>query len=225
MRQRLISWLFVLVIGMSSPQSAAASDFAFWRWWDSLSGPGPFSGIALQEVFICYGVDQRPIPPAQTPDWLLDLGCYHASRQRVRMALGFEWAWLAGRNNLPYAPPRGQSAPDVHAYPFMVTADFGIPRVPIVELGASVGLIRFSGEGFGFNRFAFGPRVTLKPLVLFSSEPKTQKKLEVLKLRWTGVGIPGSIDASDFGAIGSFASSGELIGGYMIIFDALPLLR
>jgi len=233
MRQRLIPCLFVLVICMGSPQGAAAGELGFWRWWDSLSGPGPFQGLLLHEVFVCYGVDQSP-GASTKPHTFLSAGCYDADRSRFRVAFGVEWAHLTGDSNLPYAPPRDQNPPQVNAYPFHITTNFGIAKVPWVDFGAGVGFVRFSGEGFGFNRFAFGPRVTIKPLALIPRlaphrtrnwNAKQRNRLEAFQFRYSGTAIPGAMEASDFGAIGNFRSPSEWLNGYVLVFDGLALLR
>ncbi len=208
MRQRVFAGV-VLVLALARPASA---ELGFFRWWDSLSGPGPFSGIVFDPVFVCYGTPEvgRERKPIQ-------LGCWNQARNRWRVNVGVDFARLTGHNNLPYA---SGAAPDVTAYPFMATVT--VSKHAIFDVGGGVGFVRFSGHGFGFNKAAFEARVTLKPLVAIDWN---KRKLEFLQLCLFGTGIPGDLTAADFGATGPWRSSGEWLPGFMVVVDLSALVR
>lgn len=224
MRPRIVLGV-VLVLAMARPASA---ELGFFRWWDSLSGPGPFSGVVFDPVFVCYGAPRIPgatktTPSAATPatpGWApFDLGCRSTRRDELRVNIGLEFARLTGKNNLPYA---SGTAPDVKAYPFMMTVT--VSKHAMLDAGAGVGFVRFSGGGFGFTRFAFEPRATVRPLVGLSRSEFTRRRLEFLQLRAFGTAIPGEITAADFGATGTWSSPKEWLPGFMVVFDLSALI-
>ena len=45
MSRRHLRFALPLVILLLCPTPAHADREGFWRWWDSLSGPGPFNGF------------------------------------------------------------------------------------------------------------------------------------------------------------------------------------
>jgi hypothetical protein len=87
MRQRLV--LVVLAVLAFAPPASA--ELGFFRWWDSLSGPGPFNGIVFDPVFVCHGTKRIPTsgntattadaPSFNTFDW----GCWNQRRDRLHV--------------------------------------------------------------------------------------------------------------------------------------------
>jgi len=210
MRQLLVRSVLCGLLLLLAPRPASA-ELGFFRWWDSLSGPGPFSGVVFDEVFLCKGEPtSTPLPRPK-----FDPGCLNLHRGKRRLMGGVKVGRLDGKNNLPYATGR---APEVHAYPVLATLSFS--QHPALERGGAVGFVRFSGEGFGFNRFAIEPRVVFRPLVFFADvDSKAQRQLEFLHLQLYGTGIPSEFTAADFGAIGSFRSDREWLPCFAIIVD------
>jgi len=74
-------------------------------------------------------------------------------------------------------------------------------------------------------RFAIEPRVTFKPLAIGRRDGNKERGRDILQIKASFVAIPGSLEASDFDAIGSFESSGELIPTISIGADFVAWFR
>ena len=228
MRIRLLPILVVagVLAALPAPASAAFGG-GFFRWWDSLSGPGPFNGIVLDAMFVCYGThfapgaDPNAPDPKYATDVFIDAGCLNARRDRRRVSVGVQWAaaW-SEENNLVY-PDRGK-APQVKAYPFLIVAHYGLNKG--MDAGLGVGVVKFSGDGFGFSRFIIEPQLSVRPFALLSKSENPPLRAEVLDLRFFMTGIPGSMTAADFGATDTWSSDGEFQYGFSITFNALALI-
>jgi hypothetical protein len=228
MPKTLRALVFVLVVHLGTPGLAAASGWDIIRWFDRLSGPDGFNTIwGLELTPFCRG------DVSGVQDFDATFNCHRMDRSKLRIEIGGRIARLDGRNTLPYPP--GVTPPDVHAVPVMAVVNVGLPRGflgfsrwDVVEPGAAIGLVRFYGEGYGFNRFAVEPRVTFKPLLLFGrpTTPREQQLLEVVQVRLSGVAIPGSIRAADFNATGSFRAGSEFIAPVVsVLIDFTALLH
>ena len=230
MPKRLVACLAVMLCAVAVPRKADASGWDLIRWFDRLSGPKDFAGWGLELAFVCHGTPARDSNTA--PDIHFDPGCFRMDRNQRRILFGASFARLEGVNTLPYAT--GTPVPDVHATPVMVTVDLGaengflgVQKWDFLDVGAGIGFVRFHDDRYGFTRFAIEfPRLTVKPLVFFSQEARKRRQLEALQIRASFIGIPGDIDAGDFGAIGSFHSSSEYIGpAVSVIFNGWALFQ
>ena len=230
MRLRVLPGLLVAATLALCPTSAfALLDGGFFRWWDSLSGPGPFNGVVIDAMLVCYGshFTGKPSPDPNvsndgyTTEVFINPGCLQARRDRRRISVGLQWAALwSERNDLPYES--GRKAPQVKAYPFMIVAHYGLNKG--IDVGAGVGVVKFSGDGFGFTRFIFEPRVSVRPFALLSKKPNPPLITDIIDLRVFATAIPGTIDAADFGATGSWRSEGEMQYGFSITFNGFALI-
>jgi hypothetical protein len=222
MMKRSFVGLCVLVTLVGIPRPAFASGWDLVRWIDRLSGPRDFWGHGPDIAFFCYGVDANGL---DTKRFHFDAGCYSMDREEPRVAFGFKIAWLGGVNTLPYAPPNDADKPDVNAMPLLVTLDVGIDNKGILEAGSGIGFVRFHGRGYSFTRFAIEPRVIFKPLAIGRRDGNKERWRDILQIKASFVAIPGSLEASDFDAIGSFESSGELIPTISIGADFVAWFR
>lgn len=226
MRRRSLTCLLILACFFTSSRSASAMDWGFVRWLDRLSGPEDYWGPMIEFAPLCYGT-RVETPKPETPGFHLDPGCFKMDREKLRIAIGGQWALLKGRNTLEYPP--GQDIPSAHAVPLLATVDLGIDKRGLLEIGAGIGAVRFYGDRgeYSFWKFALeAPRITVKPLVLLADTPASRRKLEALQLRLSFVGIPGAFQASDFAAIGDWRTDSEYIGpAVAIIFNGWALLR
>jgi hypothetical protein len=214
MKGRLLV-LPLLFICLSS--SRAEANMGFWRWWDSLSGPGPFSGIVYELPIVTpYGF-RRDQPEQRIRFDPADIDT-SPGRLSVRVGLDFAILW-AQKNNLPYDPPRAH-APSVLAYPVVPTVDVGRKGI---DVGASVGFVRFSSDGASTTHFAYGPRLTLRPGVIFSKTPK--RRHELVRIRISALRLQGEMTAEDFGATGAFRGGNEWMWGSTISVNLLALRR
>jgi hypothetical protein len=210
----ILSWALIAI----APGTAEAQRGGFWRWWDSLSGPGPFNGIVYDQSIYSLGMERG----TSVKTWFPDPTATKADPKRRYLRLGLQLGWLwAQKNPLTYAAPRDQDPPGVNAMPFAATADVGVAKG--IDVGAAVGGVRFSGDGFGFTKFALTPRLSIRPAVLFSDNPG--RRHEVLEIRFFATMMPGTIEADDFGAIGSFRAEGELLWGTTIALNVFALRR
>src|SRR5437870_2676870 len=107
--------LFVVLFVALVPRPAAADDMDWWRWWDGLSGPGPFNGLGIDSPFVSYGIKRDP--PGTKRTFFRDVTGFEADPEQLHVRVGAEWAFLiAQKNSLPYAPPRDQNPPGVYAF-------------------------------------------------------------------------------------------------------------
>jgi len=208
--------VLLLLLALLCPAPVAASvGGEFIRWLDSLSGPGPFNGIGFDVLFVCYGTSRSSNRDTAEP--FIDAGCLDARRTNKRIGVGFQAAKLwSERNDLPYDPARSPG-PQVHAYPLMIVADYGLNKG--IDVGAGVGVVKFSGDGFGFTRFILEPHLSVRPFALLSKDSDPPPLAEVLEIKVFATGIPGTIDAADFGATGPWRSTGEFEKGFSIGFN------
>jgi hypothetical protein len=181
-------------------------------WWDSLSGPGPFHGIVYHQPLLTW----TPDDPAAS--LLFDPSGLETNTNDFYIKFGVELGTLfAEENNLVYAPPFDAAPPDVKAYPLAGTVDFRVATG--VELGGSIGAVRFAAGEEGFWKFTFGPRLIVRPLQWLGV---SQNRSEFLQLKLKYTRVPG-IEAAEFGAIGGPEMSGEWIGGLAITVNVLAL--
>lgn len=216
MRRWSIALLHVVLFVALLPRPVLASDMDWWRWWDSLSGPGPFNGLGYDQPLVNFTL-KAPSPQPH----IFDPTGFDKDPTRLHVKAGVEFAFLfAQHNHLPYAPPRDQNPPGIRAYPVMGTIDFGRKGV---EVGAGIGAVLFAGDGFRFGRTLISPRATFKPLMWFKTHPS--RRDEILQIRIGAAGIMGKMTAKDFGAIGPFEGGNEWLKTTTVSVNLMALLR
>lgn len=214
MKQRIRRCLFAIVIVLSSAPPAHADMMGFWRWWDSLSGPGPFNGLVVELNSHTVTRESGGIKIHFDPAGELFL----ADRSALRV--GFQLGVLkAEDNNLPYAD--GRTPPGVWAIPISVTADRNLK--PGIDVGAGLGVVRFTGDDFGFWRTTVSPRLSIAPASLLARNRSRQN--EAFKIRLFFTAVLGEFDAGDFGAVGDFKGGNELLFGTTFSVDVLALKK
>lgn len=237
-RRSVRVWMsgLLVVLGSLGTVPEAAAQRGILGWLDKLSGPGPFTLVGAEIEVACYGVDRFAKPGAQAGAtaqvqagggtdtsslWVLDPGCFRADRRRPRASLVAQLAgFVNGDNPLLYNGASGpeRSGSDVGGFLFLPAIDVSLNR--FVDVGAGLGLIRFSGDDFNaFTRGAIQPfRVTVRPLAGIGKggdEPRN----EWLQVRATGLLI-GRLEAVDFGAIpGTYTESGEFQWQVQLLID------
>lgn len=198
MRVQLLRWGMVVAFVILLPQQAHADLMGFWRWFDGLSGPGPFKGFVSEPSIIAYGKTKKAIEiqgADAKSERVLDLMGTEISHSHTYFRFGGQWGILASsHNNQDYGD---RPAPTVWANPFAATFDVGWRGI---EGGVAAGVVRFHGDDFSFWRGYLSPRAAVYPLLLF--KPNYQQRWrEVLQLRAGWAGVLGDIKATDFGAI------------------------
>lgn len=180
------------------PRPAHADLMSFLDWLDRLSGPGPWKGIVSEWNPGVWGPTKDAVAAAGSGTALKTfefdpLGTKISQRDfhvRYGPQLGHLWA---KDNNQDYG---GATAPDARAVLFGGTLDAGLKGI---EAGVAAGFVHFYGDGFGFTKGTFAPRVTVYPLTLVTRKYHS-KKLEAVYIRYGWTRIIGDINASDFGA-------------------------
>ena len=199
MKARIVrSTVALLFCMLCVPRLAHADLMSFLDWLDRLSGPGPWKGIVSEWNPGVWGATKEEVAsagtnPARKAFAFDPLGTKISQRDfhvRYGPQLGFLWA---RDNNQDYG---GAAAPDVKAVLFGGTFDAGAKGL---EAGLAAGLVHFHGEGFGFTKGTFAPRVTVYPLTLVTRKYES-RKLEFFYIRYGWTRIVGDITAAHFNA-------------------------
>ncbi|HXW05862.1 MAG TPA: hypothetical protein VD833_11560 [Vicinamibacterales bacterium] len=215
MRLRRLPCLFVVVIALITPPDAAADRLGFWRWWDGLSGPGPFYGWDYELPLQTWGT-KRDAPTTGRTVFFDPSGLEH-DPNRLHLTAGFEVAVMwTDRSDLQY--PAGVSPPKVYAFPVTGTVDVGIRGV---LGGVGVGAVKLSGPQTGQWHGLFEPRLTIRPFVVAAGE-RAQRWHELLQARVYFSRV-GGIVPSDFGAIGDAEEDAEWVPGVTLSVNVLAI--
>ena len=182
------------------PRPAHADLMSFLDWLDRLSGPGPWKGIVSEWNPGVWGATKEQVANAKATgaavedDFAFDLLGTTISQSRFHFRFGPQLGLLwADENNQDYG---GAEPLDVKAFLFGGTFDAGLKGV---EGGVAAGFVHFYGDGFGFTKGTFAPRVTVYPLTLVTRNYDS-KKLEFLYIRYGWTRIIGDITAGHFNA-------------------------
>jgi len=229
---RRIAAVGILMVGIVLASARPASAQGFWRWLESLSGPGPSHGGGIEIAVLCTGfAKDRAVDADATATsrrTFASLSCGRLARNRVRTTVGFAASFLSGDNTLQYDPGTPVDQTDtVRISTWMGIVDIGVHRA--VEIGFGAGVMRFSHLPVSpFTRLAIQPvRVSWKPLAMRSTgDARRDYRNEFLVVRLDATVIPGGLEAEDFGALpGTFKTPrGEILGSYSILINVLPLL-
>lgn len=216
MRRRVRECCLVVVFVLGGAVPASADMMEFWRWWDSLSGPGPWNGVMVDTRLFTHGYKLGE--QGDAPRLFFDPRGVNTDESRGRpIRFGVQWGVLkAEKNKLPYVD---RPAPGVWAIPISGTVD--VRAIPGVDVGATLGVIRFTGDGFGFWRTTLSPRVIIAPGALGREAASDRQR--AIQIVVTATGILGSFDAADFGAIGDFKGGNEVLWGTSIGVNLLAL--
>ena len=183
------------------PRPAHADLMSFLDWLDRLSGPGPWKGIVSEWNPGVWGATKKEVADAKAAgraavsDFAFDPLGTKVSQSDFHFRYGPQFGRLsADENNQNYG---GAAAPDVKAFLFGGTFDAGMKGI---EGGVAAGFVHFYGDGFGFTKGTFAPRVTVYPLTLVTTKYES-KKLEFIYIRYGWTRIIGDITAGQFGAV------------------------
>jgi hypothetical protein len=219
---------FVLSAGLGN------ADAQGWRGWlDRLSGPGPFDGVGVSAEFLCYGKKELRATGGQPEvqgalvtnsgyEPFFDVNCSRAARSAWRVVIGVELGWYEADDpgDLEFDADYPADTTRVKLFTFLPTADF--VRVRWLEFGTGVGVAWFRGDLFDTTaRFLIEPRVTVKPIAVFTNA----KWARIVQFRGRLSILPSGFDAPDFGAVpGSWSEGGEVLPGWQIVFDFTELI-
>jgi hypothetical protein len=213
-------------------------------WLEKLSGPGPFTGWSADVRLVCIGAPPGEADASEIasgPDapigwkitvpndinrrmWLTPVGCHFLGRDRPRLELGVQYAWMSSDsddNPLDYSDRPDVASLDkaVRMRPLLLTADVRVHR--LLDLGLAIGHTSFSSPSDAFSDFGrttFQPaRVTVRPLSILSDDARLT---EMVSLRFDATLFVGGFTGEDFGARpGSFNEPGELLWGWRVLID------
>jgi hypothetical protein len=208
---------------------AGAASAQVIRWIDKLSGPGPFIGFQVEGRVVCWGAPEsdEEMVGVKLP-CLIKRGPKDTPRRTsLNVEAGVFWA---RDNELPYNRDLDEDERRVMLTPLQVT--FYWQPLRGLELGHGAGLFFFYSKRDlfdRFTRFALEPlRVDIRPFDLAMRDPARRDKLSarllrMITLRQSIVILPKGVTAADFGALGSFRTSREILPSYSLLLDIEPL--
>ncbi|HUF46597.1 MAG TPA: hypothetical protein VMM93_02215 [Vicinamibacterales bacterium] len=212
----------IAVLGLSLGSATPAEAQSFWRWLESLSGPGPFKSVfGIEFAPVCFG--DNPTDPDNR--WL-DLFCTQNRLREPRVSFVFDVAWGSGTNNLTYAPgatPNGVADTGVFLFsggPMWHLHDRA------VDVGAVVGVARFSNLPVvgAVSKSTIEPRLVFRPLVLMRGADRY--RMSFLEIRYSPIIVFSGFTLADFGAVGGdLTGDPETIHSVQILVNIAPLIR
>ena len=217
MRLRVFPIVVLLVLAAAAPREAAADMLDFFRWWDSLSGPGPWIGLGYQSSLQNIGVlrTEKEDNPRHS---FFDPSGLRTNPRALYYKFGAELGVLwTDDSDLEYAP--GVDPPKAYAFPILGTFDVGRNGL---EGGVGVGFLRLSALDRGKWHFVFEPRFTVKPFVLANRNNENKEWHEMLAARFYLTRI-GEINPADFGAIGPADAGSEWVPGITFSVNVLAI--
>lgn len=236
MRIRFVPVLLAFLLVAAMPREAAADRLGFFRWWDSLSGPGPFTGWDYRVTLITHGIEKQegterkpgaePPPagvvtskPAGPRTTFTDVSGLRTDRTQLYFSGGLEFAVMwTDSSDLQYEP--GVTPPKVYAFPFMGTFDVGRRGI---EGGVGIGWLRLSAPNAGNWHPIIEPRVTVYPFLLGTGSDRGERWRNSLEARFFITRVAGTIDPLDYGAIGE-PEGGEWVPGISFSVNLAALL-
>ena len=218
-----------LLLSAVTPQLAGAASVSdYMAYLQGLSGPGPFDGGLLSTELWCIPAKERGQPPFCT-------------RGRAKVRIVLEAGWWDDR-------PKPDFQGNVYLRTYQVIGY--VPLSNIVrsdrawlspfELGAGVGLYRFSGAGVGESAGWYGSvplRFRVTPIEFASEQwrkahPRLYRVLRAGQFRAGVDYLPGEFSQDDFqGAPASYREDSHWLGTYgpvldlTMVVDALRSLR
>jgi hypothetical protein len=189
-------------------------------WIDEMSGPGPFLGLTLEARIHCFGIDKNgsfgTLGSEVNKACLVNRLRNSPTSQRplVTFNVTGEVAWSID-NKLPYAP--GNTA-STRVWILAAEPSVWVLPIPQVAIGTSVGVNRFSGAAFdAFYRGYVRPAVEVKPFNFPGGPSKAWVRAVVV--RASLMIMPTGVEAADFGAIGPYKTSHEVLPTIGVGFD------
>jgi len=227
MRRALAIGLIGSALTLLSARPASAQ-YAYFRWIQQLSGPGPF---ALHGVTVTFGCAQDPKAksdqPPEGPAIYRYVFCDYAKNwTSIRHFYGVSAMWGEGKNNLEFPAGREKLDPATSS----LYLAFGTLRLdPGLDVGASLGFTRFTATpDITLTRFMINPFVAVRPVGLFFRKdrkvlPTDSKAIRIadavaraVELNLGLIILPQGFQLGDFGAIGGadFKGGPEFNGQY-----------
>jgi hypothetical protein len=221
----------LLVIGaLAVPRDA----YALFGWIEQLSGPGPFRMVLqfpLDRLVCVTRLEKQPATVTHTlfpsteakradPNSHAAAACINDHPKIVKAFVSTEVGLAATDQNQLFPDDPGSGAHRVRN--FSVKGIGFYRATPFLDLGAGLGVSRFSGRDFGsFYNVSIPLRARIVPAGFASGNSRWRAVYVSLQLDY----YPADWTAQDFGAGGDWKQSGELITSAFLGVDLLRFLR
>ena len=191
----LFGMLFVALPVVASAES---------DWWDVIegfSGPGPFKGVTFGQRVFCVKEDEGARRHSIT-------SCMSDVDDKIRALVNAEFGYYTSGNH-----PRFSDTPtDLRTVHLIRLQSHYMYRIsPLLDLGASGGVIIFTGDGFDSQSHPVVTplAVTFTPLGFIRDTPKATKWGRFVRVNFSETWVFGDIKASDFGSASTYLRTGE----------------
>jgi hypothetical protein len=193
----------------------ASAQWAWFRYIQQLSGPGPFD---LQGVTVTFGCAEgeesgKTDDTRAGPEAYRYLFCDKAPRwKHVTRYMGVTFATGDGENNLVF-PASREKLERVRASIYLVTGAFRLH--PGVDVGSSAGFMRFTATpDVVVSKYVIDPFIAVRPVGLFLTRQGTSDKVasffaQAIEVNAGVIIFPQGFRLSDFGAIGGPEWNGD----------------
>jgi hypothetical protein len=221
--------LLVLFGALATPRES----YALLGWIERLSGPGPFR-VVLQfplDRLACITKAENqpasvthtlfPTADAKRADSNSDAtaACINDHPKIIKAFISSEIGLAASDQNFLFP----NDPPGMHRVrAFSVRGVAFYRATPFLDLGAGLGVNRFSGRDFGsFYDVSIPLRARIVPAGFASGNPRWRAVYISLQLDY----FPAEWTAGDFGAAGDWKQTGEFITSAFVGVDLLRFLR
>jgi hypothetical protein len=187
----------------------ASAQWAWFRYIQQLSGPGPFD---LQGVTVTFGCKKEDKQPGERdtadpgPAAYRYVFCDKAQGwEHVTRYMGVTFATGDGENNLVF-PASREKLDRVDASIYLVTGAFRLH--PGVDVGSSAGFMRFTATpDLVVSKFVIDPFIAVRPVGLFLDRDRPSNKVasffgQAIEVIGGVIIFPQGFRLTDFGAIG-----------------------
>jgi hypothetical protein len=215
---RNVRLLMIVAVFALYPADAHAAR-GFWGWLEELSGPGPFKGdLPVLSVPIgCVRDDGHNLP-----------NCWSRSDKHIRRVIAVRFGSFTSESDRPRFDDLPAGDPDnsgeVHVRALSALYLFRVH--PAVDVGAGIGFMRVSGDGFdAFSRLTLTPAsVSVSPFALRPSWAYN-RYAHILRIEVDTSFVPQGFKGSDFGNTRTrFDSGPEFLTRVATVIDLSVLI-
>jgi hypothetical protein len=199
--------LLLLVVGLW-PAAAQAQD-GFWDFIESFSGPGPANGVTIRGRLFCTDGDKH-----------IYWACFNDTKDNIKWVLQLETTvpYLTTDDHARFTDTPNDKRP-VHIYKYGGTMFYRFH--PMVDLGAGVGWIAFSGDGVTQpGRLTLTPiALTFSPFAWKRASGRQPKASRFVHLIFSETYVTQGITAANFSSVSAYTKGGEFINNVALGVD------
>ena len=228
-RLRLVITGLMMLGALAVPRQS----YALFGWIEQLSGPGPFRVVLqfpLDRLACVTKLDGQPASLTHTffpstdakradPATNATAACINDHPRIVKVFFSTEFGLAATDRNGLFSDP----ADGIHRVREYSVRGLGFWRATrFLDLGAGIGINRFSGRDFGsFYDLSIPIRIRVVPAGFAGGNPRWRAVYVSLQMDY----FPADWTAADFGAPDDWKQNGELIKSVFVGVDLLRFLR